>query len=305
MTTEAPAHVGSVLSGKGGTGKTTLMLSLGAAVAASGGRVLIVDMDLQCNATALLDPVVPETSFTVYDVVAAHSSGAAWSAAYPSSWGQLPALSGQGGRLDVLPGDPQMTDQHVIEHGLDSLALALEGSGEHYDLVLIDNPPSTGLSVQASLAAAARIFLVSQPQHLSLLGMSQSLQLLDQFNEAAPANGWSPAELGGVIINQYDGRRTEHREALTEVRSGFGRLFFEPTVAERAVVQKAAAAHYPLLAYPDSSARTLASVFDRLASLVLRSFQDPLLGQLTMRLAGKPLDAVALDADRADELEVV
>lgn len=301
MSNDLTPHVVSVLSGKGGVGKTTVMLSLGAAVAAAGGRVLVVDMDLQCNATALLDPVLPDPAFTVYDVVFAGTDGAAWSAVYPSAWTSLPGIADNGGVLDVLPGDPQMTDQHVIEHGVHALATALQGAEELYDLVLIDNPPSTGLVVQSSLAAASRALLVSQPQHLSLLGLSQSMRLLEQFNDAAGENHWGEVELGGVVINQFDGRRTEHREALTEVRAGFGRLFLEPAIPERAVVQKSTAAHYPLLSYPDGAARSLGAVFNRLSSLVLRSFQDPLLGTLTLRLGGMPLDSVDLVADVEDE----
>jgi chromosome partitioning protein len=280
-------HVITTLMNKGGAGKSTFCVSAAAAIAAAGGRVLVVDMDQQRNATILMDPVIPEDGFTVYDVIAAHTQGSALDACYPSAWMDIPTMNERAGRLDVLPGDSQMTEQHIIAHGLDSLALALQGTGGTYDVVLIDCPPSTGLVVQASLVAASHAVLVSQPQHLSILGLAQSLALLDQFNAHTESQSWGQVALSGVVINQYDHRRTEHRDALSEVREAFGQKCWTPAIPERAVVQKAAAAHYPLLSYPDPAARSVASVFARSAAYLVRSLEDPVLSRLPMILGGQ------------------
>jgi chromosome partitioning protein len=288
------AHIVTFLANKGGVGKTQAALSMGAAIAAAGGRVLLVDMDQQRNATVLLDPDMPDQAFTVFDVLAAGEPGAALDAAYPTAWSSLPALSA--GRLDVVPGDSQLTDQHLIEHGLDALEVALRGAGEQYDVVLLDCPPSTGLVVQSTLVAASRAVLVTQPQHLSILGLQQISSLIDQFDQYRSNHGWSAVQVAGVLISQYDSRRTEHRDAQAEVREGFGTLCWNPPVPERAVVQKATAAHFPLLAYPDATAKGLASVFARLSSQLVRTFHDPYLAGLANRLSSEQITADDLTA---------
>lgn len=298
-------RVVTTLQNKGGSGKTTFTVSVGAALAGVGCKVLIVDVDQQRNATILLDPILPDGSFTVYDVVAAQSSGAALEAVYPTAWSQVPEITERGGTLDLLPGDGQFTEQHMVDHGIESLSRALEGAPDSYDVILIDCPPSTGLIVQAALVASSHAVIVSQPQHLSILGLSQSVTLLEQFNETARVNQWDQVALSGVVINQYDSRRTEHREALSEVRSAFGTTCWAPPVPERAVIQKAAAAHFPLMSYPDSAARGVSAVFARTASHLVRSFQDPLMARYSNRLGGEPLTVEDALADRYDDVSEV
>lgn len=288
----------TTLQNKGGSGKTTFTVSVAAALAAVGCKVLVVDADQQRNATILLDPV--DTDFTIYDVVAARTAGSALDAAYQTAWSSVPEVAERGGRLDVLPGDGQFTEQHMVDHGIESLATALEGATDSYDVVLVDCPPSTGLIVQAGLVASSHAVIVSQPQHLSILGLSQSVALLEQFNATAQNRGWDEVVLSGVVINQYDARRTEHREALAEVQAAFGTSCWTPPIPERAVVQKAAAAHFPLLAYPDGAARGVSAVFARTAGHLLRSFQDPVLAPYCLGLGGQPLHVEDTFADQVD-----
>lgn len=295
-------NVAVVANQKGGVGKTTATLGIAEAVVAAGGKVLVVDMDQQRNATMLTDPQLPEEPFTVFDVVAADGEGTALEACYPSDWNRQEALSRRGGHLDVLPGDKQMTDQHIAKYGLDALMRGLSGSRSRYDLVLLDCPPATGLVVQAALVAATRAVLVTEPQHLSVEGLSQSVELLAQFNAFAEEHGYTSVELAGIMVNQFDGRRSEHQASLAEIREAFGWKCWMPAVPERAVVQKAAGAHYPLLAYPERPAQAVAFAISRAAMFLLRSFQDPSLGKLALSLGG---EAPVLDDNEPVRPEVV
>lgn len=243
----SPTPVITLMQNKGGVGKTTLALTLAASAAARGLRVLIIDADQQANATYLLDPDNnSEGDFTIYDLVADGGVGVAAHAALPSAWNLMPSIQTAGGVVDLVAGDSQMNDSHVAKFSLTALAATVSDL-PNYDLVFIDCPPSTGLVVQAALAASDYALIISQPQHLSVRGIQQSLTLIEQFNAAAPANMWTPVDMAGIIINQFVPEQVEHKESLAEIDEAFPSLVWSPPISQRAVVQRAMGAHYPVI----------------------------------------------------------
>lgn len=290
-TTGGAGNVAATIMAKGGVGKTTITLQIAAAVASVGGRVLVVDLDEQANATLMLQPQYGDAErYTVRRAVEVGLPGAALSATYPSAWNDDPGISGRGGRIDVVPGDPLFTEQVILATGsMDTLARTLDGAGEDYDLVLLDCPPSVGLVVQAGMVAASQAVLVTQAQQLSMQGVAKTTRFLDEFNDYAARNDLDPVVLAGIVINQYDGRTRTHRTQLADVRAALPQLTWTPPVPFRAVVQSAEDALMPVMSYPEPAARAVASVCARLASTLLRTFQDPSLNRLILALGSEPL----------------
>jgi len=256
----SPAQTVALIQNKGGVGKTTVTLSLAAVAASSGLNVLVVDADQQENATLLLDPEHTNSGgdFTIYDIVADGGVGVAQHAAVGTAWNTLPGLTRKGGRVDLLAADTQMNDSHVANFPLTNLANALFLT-DTYDLILIDCPPSTGLVVQAVLAAADQAVIVTQAQHLSVRGIQQSQTLIEEFNAAAAGN-WQPVTLAGIIINQYVAQQVEHKDSLLEIEQAFPELTWMPPIPHRAVVQRAMGAHYPLTEIGDVSSKEITSI---------------------------------------------
>jgi chromosome partitioning protein len=274
----------SFISNKGGTGKTTSVLSVAAAIAAAGGRVLVIDMDQQRNATILLGPTSDQGPlYTILDVTASSDPTAVTEACYPSEWSLLDPFLLRSGKVDVLPGDDRFSEIHISQYGVTALRHAVAHLALHYDMILFDCPPSTGLVVQAALNASKQVVMVSQPEHLSTIGLNQMRILVDEFN--THSSDWRVA-VSGVLVTQFVAQQIEHKAALTEIRDAFGTLLWEPVIPYRAVVQRASAAHYPLLAYPDPMAQQLSALYATAALRLLAAYNlpelDGVLGVLSM-----------------------
>jgi chromosome partitioning protein len=285
----------AALGNKGGVGKTASITSIAAALAAAGARVLVVDLDQQRNSTLLMGPIVPEgeTPYTILDVTASPDAAATIHACYPTEWNELTQISGLNGYIDVIPGDDQFSEIHVSKYGLSKLRESLESLGDRYQVILIDCPPSTGLAVQAAINAAEQVFLVSQPEHLSTIGLNQMSVLINEFNDHYPGN---TVHVAGVLVTQYIAQQVEHRAALAEIRDSYGTLLWLPPVPNRAVVQRASAAHYPLLAYPDLNAQQLSAIYAAAAIRLLLPANRPELDYV--------LTALSVQAGVANPLEV-
>lgn len=261
-----------VLVNKGGVGKSSAAVSIASVVAASGGKVLIVDLDYQRNATDLLDPVVDRDSLrTVFDAVAAHKSSATSRACFPTAWSALPQISQAGGVIDVLPGDPQFIDRHVDEHGVGALSEALSGVNGMYDLILLDSPPSTGSVVQSALYAADGALLVTEAAHLSLKSLGRTVVFVNEFN----ANSPKPVEVSGILVSKYNGRLREQREGLASLKARFGEDLLPTRIPFRAAVDSANGRHLPILAWPGPEAAMVTSAYAVTAKAVLSKFGVP------------------------------
>lgn len=262
----------SVSTGKGGIGKTTTAVSLAAAIAAAGGRVAVCDLDYQRNATDLLPPIVDADQLrTVFDVVAARKPGVTRKALFPTQWSTLPQIADAGGAIDVMPGDSQFIDRHVDEHGVDALAVALDGLRGEYDVVILDCPPSTGSVVQAALYSADTVLMVTEAVHLSLKSLGRTAVFVGEFNAHSP----SPVAVSGILVTKFNGRLKEQREGLAALKSRFHEDLLPIRIPHRAAVDSANGRHVPVLAWPGPEARMVASAYAATAKTVLSRLGDP------------------------------
>jgi chromosome partitioning protein len=205
----------TVLSQKGGTGKTTTVRTLADAYRRSGLEVLCVDLDPQGNLSDYFD-VPPDASPTVADVLAgqARATDAVYADMLPANLGLAEAelvLAGKMGR--------ELT-----------LKRALREVKRSYDLVLVDCPPSLGLLTVNALVAADHALITSEAEYFSLQGVEQALEVVELAKESLhPDLDWL-----GIVLNIADMRLVHSREALRSLQERFESKVFE-TVIRRSV----------------------------------------------------------------------
>jgi len=201
----------TVLSQKGGTGKTTAVRTLADAYRRIGLEVLCVDLDPQGNLSDYFD-VPADASPTIADVLA----------------GQVRAVEALHG--DVLPANLGLAEAELILSGKMgrelTLRRALRDVSRRYDLVLIDCPPSLGLLTVNALVAADYALISSEAEYFSLQGVEQALEVVELAKESLhPDLDWL-----GVVLNIADMRLIHAREALQQLRERFGDKVFDAVI---------------------------------------------------------------------------
>jgi len=223
---------------KGGVGKTTTAINLGASLAKQHKSVLIFDFDPQANSSAGLGIRIDGAS--TYDVVVNDvpaqdivvETGVEGLMLAPAT----PALAGA--EVELVP---MMAREFRLKRAID----ALRGS---YDYVLIDCPPSLGLLTVNALTAADEVIVPVQCEYLALEGLSQLTSTL----ELVRRNLNSRLQLRGLLLTMFDGRTNLSQQVADEVRSHFSNTF--KTVIPRSVRLSEAPSHgLPITRYDPSS----------------------------------------------------
>jgi chromosome partitioning protein len=237
---------------KGGVGKTTTAINLGAALARLGKRVLIFDFDPQANSTAGLGARTSGES--TYEVVLGHAH--ARDVVAPTSVDGLtivpasPALAGA--EVELVP---MMAREFRLKRALEDVRNA-------YDYVLIDCPPSLGLLTVNALTAADEVIVPVQCEYLALEGLSQLTATLDLVRR----NLNSRLRLRGLLLTMFDGRTNLSQQVADEVRAHFANTF--KTVIPRSVRLSEAPSHGLPIAQYDPSSRA-SRAYDDLAQEVI------------------------------------
>lgn len=256
----APQNSYAVVNQKGGVGKTTVSLALGAAAVRRGRRVLLLDLDPQASATSVLGAEVddrPTLTQVMLEVDCPLSE-----AIRPTGWG-----------LDLAPADRGLrsADSGIATFDEPVLARQLKTVGE-YDLMLMDCPPNLGALTINALAAASRALIVTEPTFLALHAMEE---LLDTLRHVAAEQNPS-LELAGVVLNRVE-TTAEHKQSVAEVEETFGSKVWEPHVPRRAILQDAMRRGEPPQDLQSHShyATEVAEIFDGLAVRIEASRVKP------------------------------
>lgn len=256
LMTHGPARVIAMVNQKGGVGKTTSTVSLGAALAGYGRRVLLVDFDPQ-GAIAISFGINPSAlELTVYNLLTDEDC-------------QISEvlIHSDVENLDVLPSNIDLAAaelQLVSEVGREyALKRALEPVLADYDIILIDCQPSLGLLTLNALTAAHGVVVPMECEYFALRGVALLKDTIDKVSARLNPD----LAIIGVVATMYDSRTLHSREVLETVQQAFGDLVFITTISRTIKFPDAAVAGTPITVYaPDS---TGADAYRQLAREVL------------------------------------
>ncbi len=210
------AQIIAVLNQKGGVGKTTTTVNVGAYLAKEGRSVLIVDLDPQGNATSGLGIDKQTLNSTMYDVLFGQASAVnVVSKTAVKNLFILPTNSKLAAAEIDLAGE--VDREHRLKQALNNL---------NYDVILIDCPPSLGLLSINALSAANSVLIPVQAEYYALEGLGQLLEIIQRVRA-----GLNPhLELLGVAVTMYDSRTTLADQVLAEVSKHFGDKLFKTMI---------------------------------------------------------------------------
>lgn len=225
---------------KGGVGKTTTTLALGAELAQLGQRVLVIDMDPQSNLTMALgvDPSTLDRS--IYEVLLNPTHGA-----------EL-AIRSTDYRVDVLPATLMLAGAELMLAGQFGrelrLRTALQETRRTYNYILIDCPPSLGVFTVNALTAADSVVAPLQAHVFALKAMpylEETIQIVRQLNPAL--------HLSGIVVTMVDRRTTVNAAVEDEIRRRYQRLVFQTVIPFNVKLVESPAAGQPIGVYAADS----------------------------------------------------
>jgi chromosome partitioning protein len=237
-----PAKVVAMVNQKGGVGKTTSTISLGAALAEYGRKVLLVDFDPQGALSDAMGVNANELDVTIYNLLVdpdVHVSEVLVRTDVVDV-DLIPA------NIDLSAAEVQLVNEVGREH---ALSRALGPVLADYDIVLIDCQPSLGLLTVNALAASDYVIIPMQAEYFALRGVA----LLTNTIEKVVTRVNPKVTVLGVLVTMYNKGTLHSREVLERVRSAFGDKVFETVIAKTIKFADSVVAHEPITEYaPDS-----------------------------------------------------
>jgi len=237
----------SVVNQKGGVGKTTTTVNLGAALAEKGKKVLLIDIDAQSNLSTHLGLGVKEDLAEMAEV----SKGPEWTV-YDVLKGTKriqDVVLKRSANLDVVPSSLLLSAADLELGGVVGRELllkrAIDKVRDQYDVILIDCPPTLGLLSLNALAAVDQVIVPVQSEYLALHGVRQLLDTIDQVRSVYNQN----LVVGGVLICLHDSRKRLARAVADTIRNYFGDLVFATVIRENVALAEAPAKGQTIFEY--------------------------------------------------------
>lgn len=250
------AQIIALANQKGGVGKTTTSVNLGAALAQAGQRVLLVDIDAQGNATSGSGIDKSELERDSYDVIV--DGAPLHEVIVPTdNYDLVPAT------IQLSGAEIELADKKEREYRLKA---ALATVADDYDFILIDNPPALGLLTVNAFTAADAILIPVQTEFYALEGLGQLLNTIElvrqQFNP--------DLDIAGILLTMYDGRTNLAKQVAEEVRNYFGDKVYETVIPRTVRLSEAPSYGQAIIDFDPRSVG--AQVYTELAQEVLRQY---------------------------------
>jgi chromosome partitioning protein len=249
----ADTRVMTVANQKGGVGKTTSTVNVAASLAMHGLRVLVIDLDPQGNASTAL--AVPHHSgvASVYEVLV---EGDALASAVQDVEA-VPGLSAVPATIDLAGAEIELVSMVARESRLQrAVAEFLKSSaesGDRYDYVLIDCPPSLGLLTVNAFVAGTEVFIPIQCEYYALEGLNQLLRNVELIHAHLNPH----LTVSTILLTMYDARTRLAAQVADEVRSHFGDLVLPSTIPRSVRVSEAPSYSQTVLTYDPGSSGAL------------------------------------------------
>ncbi len=244
MTSEKTARIISFVQQKGGCGKTTTVVNVGAYLAGMEQRVLLVDLDPQANLSLSVGVKAEELTHSVVDLLREPRNG--------TNGILLETPFGATGKLDLIPASIDLAgiEAYMLNHYGKEWLLdeALASCRDNYDFILIDPPPSLSLLTINALMASTEVIIPFQCHIFSITALGQlqkTLRLVQHKNKRL--------QIGGVVITLYDGRYSLSKTVLETINELFGPLVFNSKIGLNSKLAEAPGSGKPILYYAPGS----------------------------------------------------
>ncbi|NPA45299.1 MAG: ParA family protein [Chlorobi bacterium] len=226
----------SVSNHKGGVGKTTSVVNIGAGLANHGRKVLLIDLDPQANMT--ISYGLAESDNHIYE---AHSNG-----------NGLKPISVRE-NIDIIPASVNLSEAEVelkVEEGAPNpISELIEPIKDNYDYIIIDCPPSLGLLTLSAFAASKEVIIPIQPHFLAVKGLAKIIEVVN--NIKATVN--RQIEISAVFVTMYDKRRILHKDVLDTIIMYFDDRVFNTKIRANIALAEAPAVGQDIFEYDKHS----------------------------------------------------
>lgn len=226
----------SLLNHKGGVGKTTSAINIGAGLVELGKRVLLIDLDPQANLTISLG--IPRQKSTIYEALRGESELSAYT--------HKPNLDIITSSLDLSGAEMELINEAGREFILREL---ISQVSDDYDYVLIDCPPSLGLLTLNALTSSRYVLIPLQTEFLAVQGLAKIKQVIDKVKFRLNKQ----VEMAGVIATMYDSRRVLNRDVVETIHKYFGDKVFKTYIRDNVALAEAPAQRKDIFDYSPKS----------------------------------------------------
>lgn len=222
----------SLLNHKGGVGKTTSAINIGAGLVELGKSVLLIDLDPQANLSLSLG--IPRQKSTIYEALRGESELVPYTV--------KEGLDVVTSTLDLSGAEMELINEAGREYILRELLEVVE---EDYDYVIIDCPPSLGLLTLNALTSSTFVYIPLQTEFLALQGLTKIKQIIDKVRFRLNKK----LSIGGVIATMYDHRKVLNRDVVETIKKFFGKRVFETYIRDNVALAEAPAQRKDIFAY--------------------------------------------------------